>query len=81
MSNVGQLIHRTRRVRGWTLTALADALEMSIPYMSEIERGKKRASVSTLRAIGRVLRIHTTVLHDAYMKDATEAAEREWQGA
>ena len=44
-----------RKHRGLTLTALAAEVSIATAFLSQIERGKRDMSVSTLRKLGRAL--------------------------
>ncbi|MFJ3234376.1 helix-turn-helix domain-containing protein [Streptomyces sp. NPDC086787] len=47
---VGGVLRRERREQGRTLQDVADAARISLPYLSEIERGRKEASSEVLAA-------------------------------
>jgi DNA-binding XRE family transcriptional regulator len=44
-----------RQYRGMTQKALAEAVHIARPYLTEIETGKKKGAVTTLKAIAKVL--------------------------
>jgi len=48
---VGDVLRRTRREQRRTLADVADAANVSMPYLSEVERGRKEASSEILAAI------------------------------
>jgi len=48
---VGDVLRRTRREQRRTLADVADAAKVSMPYLSEVERGRKEASSEVLAAI------------------------------
>jgi transcriptional regulator with XRE-family HTH domain len=48
---LGDVLRRTRREQGRTLADVADAAKVSMPYLSELERGRKEASSEVLAAI------------------------------
>ena len=54
---VGDVLRRTRREQRRTLADVADAASVSMPYLSEVERGRKEASSEVLAAICAALRI------------------------
>jgi transcriptional regulator with XRE-family HTH domain len=54
---IGTVLRRLRTERGTTLRALSEESRISIPYLSEIERGRKEASSEILAALCRVLEI------------------------
>jgi transcriptional regulator with XRE-family HTH domain len=48
---LGDALRRTRREQGRTLADVARAAKVSMPYLSEVERGRKEASSEVLAAI------------------------------
>ncbi len=54
---VGGVLRRTRLAQGRTLSDVARAARVSVPYLSELERGRKEASAEVLAAICDALRI------------------------
>jgi transcriptional regulator with XRE-family HTH domain len=48
---LGDVLRRTRREQGRTLAEVARAAKVSMPYLSEVERGRKEASSEVLAAI------------------------------
>jgi transcriptional regulator with XRE-family HTH domain len=52
---IGFVLRRARLEQGKTLRELADEARISLPYLSEIERGRKEASSEILGAICQVL--------------------------
>jgi transcriptional regulator with XRE-family HTH domain len=54
---IGFVLRRLRLEQGKTLRELADSASVSLPYLSEIERGRKEASSEILGAICQVLDI------------------------
>jgi len=50
-------IRMFREYRGMTQEALAKAAHIARPYVAELESGKKKGSVSVLRAIASVLKV------------------------
>jgi transcriptional regulator with XRE-family HTH domain len=52
---IGSVLRRLRQEQGKTLRELADEASVSLPYLSEIERGRKEASYEILGAICQVL--------------------------
>src|SRR5215207_3247450 len=55
---IGTVLRRLRRQQGRTLQDVADAAGVSMPYLSEIERGRKEASSEILAVICRALGIN-----------------------
>jgi transcriptional regulator with XRE-family HTH domain len=54
---VGEVLRRERLSQGLRLKDVADAARISMPYLSEIERGRKEASSEVLAAAARALGI------------------------
>ncbi|MFJ8605045.1 helix-turn-helix domain-containing protein [Streptomyces shenzhenensis] len=52
---VGDVLRRERRAQERTLKDVADAARISLPYLSEVERGRKEASSEVLAAAARAL--------------------------
>ena len=52
---IGYVLRRRRLERGKTLRELAEEARISLPYLSEIERGRKEAASEILWALCRVL--------------------------
>ena len=50
-TTLGDVLRRTRRAQGRTLADVARAARVSMPYLSELERGRKEASSEVLAAI------------------------------
>jgi hypothetical protein len=54
---IGEVLRRTRQAQGRTLADVARAARVSVPYLSELERGRKEASSEVLAAVCDALRI------------------------
>ena len=52
---IGRQIRATRLRRKMTQAQLAETADLSIPYISHVERGKKRVSLDALLRISRAL--------------------------
>jgi transcriptional regulator with XRE-family HTH domain len=52
---VGEALRRERLAQERTLRDVADAARISMPYLSELERGRKEASSEVLAAAARAL--------------------------
>lgn len=48
---LGEVLRRARRQQGRTLADVAEAARVSMPYLSEVERGRKEVSSEVLAAI------------------------------
>jgi transcriptional regulator with XRE-family HTH domain len=63
-SAIGTVLRRLRQAQGRTLQDVARAAGVSMPYLSEIERGRKEASSEILAGICRALGIDLPELLD-----------------
>jgi transcriptional regulator with XRE-family HTH domain len=71
---IGNVFRRLRRERGITLRELAEQAQVSVPYLSEIERGRKEPSSESLAAICRALDLDLAdLLHEVQYDLATVA--------
>jgi transcriptional regulator with XRE-family HTH domain len=61
-TTLGDVLRRTRLEQRRTLADVARAAKVSMPYLSEIERGRKEASSEVLGAICGALRIELSDL-------------------
>jgi hypothetical protein len=61
-TTIGDVLRRTRRAQGRTLADVSRAARVSVPYLSELERGRKEASSEVLAAICDALRIDLSEL-------------------
>jgi transcriptional regulator with XRE-family HTH domain len=61
-TTLGGVLRRTRLEQGRTLADVARAAKVSLPYLSELERGRKEASSEVLAAICDALRIELSDL-------------------
>lgn len=52
---VGDVLRRERQAQGRTLKDVAEDARISVPYLSEVERGRKEASSEVLAAAARSL--------------------------
>ncbi|MEV3931174.1 helix-turn-helix transcriptional regulator [Streptomyces sp. NPDC049944] len=52
---VGDVLRRERQAQGRTLKDVAEDPRISVPYLSEVERGRKEASSEVLAAAARSL--------------------------
>lgn len=59
---IGRRVRDFRQIRGLTQEKLAEAAELSVPYVSHIERGKKKASISTFIKLANALNITVDTL-------------------
>ncbi|MFF1635587.1 helix-turn-helix domain-containing protein [Leifsonia sp. NPDC058248] len=54
---IGSVLRRLRQEQGTTLRQLSESSQISVPYLSEVERGRKEASSEILGTLCRVLDI------------------------
>ncbi|MEV0839100.1 helix-turn-helix transcriptional regulator [Actinocatenispora sera] len=59
---VGRVLRRARQFQGRTLSEVAGAAQISMAYLSELERGRKEASSEVLAAVCTALGIDLTEL-------------------
>src|SRR5262252_2261612 len=59
---IGDVLRRTRLEQGRTLADVARAARVSMPYLSEVERGRKEASSEVLAAVCDALQIDLAAL-------------------
>lgn len=71
---IGAVLRRERLERGLTLRELSDAARVSLPYLSEIERGRKEPSSEILAAVAPVLALS---IADVVVRATTELASAE----
>ncbi len=57
LRRLGERVRHQRRTRGLTQEALAEALDLSVAYVSLIERGGRNPPYTTVVAIARALGI------------------------
>ena len=55
LRRLGERVREERRSRGFTQEALAEALDLSVAYVSLIERGGRNPPYTTVIAIARAL--------------------------
>ncbi|MFC8076386.1 helix-turn-helix domain-containing protein [Streptomyces sp. NPDC057307] len=68
---VGAALRRARLRQGRTLRDVADRAQVSLPYLSEIERGRKEPSSEVLAAVCRALGLQLVDLVGALHIDLT----------
>ncbi|MEV2275733.1 helix-turn-helix transcriptional regulator [Nocardiopsis sp. NPDC049922] len=78
---IGDLLRRTRTEQGRTLREVAEDAQVSLPYLSEIERGRKEASSEVLAAVYRSLGLGLSdVLAELYRSTVGEVPPRTGTG-
>jgi DNA-binding XRE family transcriptional regulator len=81
IQSLGDYVRGCRRRLGLSLQEVASAVGISIPYLSELERGVKTGPPQLWRSIGAVLGCDEVVLRACYGREATRQALAEWQRA
>ncbi|CUH51046.1 helix-turn-helix domain-containing protein [Shimia marina] len=68
---LGADLRALRKARGLTLTDMAEALERSVGWLSQVERDKSEPTISDLRRIAKVLEVPMSMLfgHSAAPED------------
>lgn len=59
---LGIVIRRQRLERNWTIEDLAEAAQLHPTYISELERGRKTASLAALEAVASALDVQPSAL-------------------
>jgi transcriptional regulator with XRE-family HTH domain len=62
LRKLGERVREHRRHRGLTQEALAEALDLSVAYVSLIERGGRNPPYTTVVAIARALAVPTSCI-------------------
>ncbi|TDC36443.1 helix-turn-helix transcriptional regulator [Micromonospora sp. KC213] len=73
---IGGVLRRVRQRQGRTLREVAQAAGVSLPYLSEVERGRKEASSEVLAAICRALGINLSDLLEEARDDLRRVERR-----
>ncbi|MER7417654.1 helix-turn-helix transcriptional regulator [Micromonospora peucetia] len=73
---IGGVLRRLRLRQGRTLREVAEAAGVSVPYLSEVERGRKEASSEVLAAICRALGIRLSDLLEEARDDLRRVEPR-----
>ncbi len=73
-TTLGDVLRRRRLRQGRTLADVARAARVSMPYLSEVERGRKEASSEVLAAVCDALRVE---LADVLTEVGRELAQRQ----
>ena len=61
-SEIGRYIRGKRKLRGWTLQELGDRCNLSVSFLSQMERGLSPPSIISLNVICRALKIPLSLL-------------------
>ena len=72
---IGRQIRELRKMKGLTLTDMAQRLGVSIGYLSQIERDCSRLQIGTLKAISDVLGVHINWFFQAQPERPPEEVE------
>ena len=63
---IGDKICNLRKRAGMTQSELAEKADLSVPFLSEIENGRKSMSVNTLLALSKALKVSTDFIINEY---------------
>ncbi|MEU4167860.1 helix-turn-helix transcriptional regulator [Streptomyces sp. NPDC026665] len=74
---VGDVLRRERLAQDRTLKDVAEAARISMPYLSEVERGRKEASSEVLAAAARALGLGLTELLSLAQRELTRHTRAE----
>ncbi|MGW1964433.1 helix-turn-helix domain-containing protein [Streptomyces sp. NPDC001935] len=74
---VGDVLRRERLAQERTLKDVAEAARISMPYLSEVERGRKEASSEVLAAAARALGLGLTELLSLAQRELTRHTRAE----
>ena len=77
---IGVVLRRIRLHQGRTLRDVADTARVSVPYLSEVERGRKEPSSELLAAICTALDLQLTDLLDEVRFEIAQAQFTELGG-
>src|SRR6476646_8488780 len=75
-TKLGGVLRRRRLAQGRTLADVARAAKVSMPYLSEVERGRKEASSEVLAAVCDALRIELADLVATTGRDLVDDSNR-----
>ncbi len=73
---IGDVLREERLRQGRTLAEVADDAAVSLPYLSEVERGRKEVSSDLLHAIHRSLGLELDELLDRAVRRLAPRAQR-----
>jgi len=73
---LGRVLRRIRQAQGRTLQEVADTAGVSMPYLSEVERGRKEVSSELLAVICRALGIALPDLLEEVRSELLRTAPR-----
>ena len=68
MGEIGSFIRSQRKLRGWTLQELAERTNLSVGFLSQVERGISSLSILSLNTICEVMEIPLFDLFNSYNK-------------
>ncbi|MGW0708451.1 helix-turn-helix domain-containing protein [Streptomyces sp. NPDC002643] len=78
---VGDVLRRERLAQERTLKDVADEARISMPYLSEVERGRKEASSEVLAAAAQALGLRLTDLLSLAQEELTRRPTRRTPGS
>ncbi|MCS7050413.1 MAG: helix-turn-helix domain-containing protein [Thermomicrobium sp.] len=72
-TTIASLLGRLRAARRWTLRELADRSGLSIPYLSELERGRKVPTLEAMERLATAFEMTLAELLQALARSLNEA--------
>jgi transcriptional regulator with XRE-family HTH domain len=70
----GQSLRRLRKEKGFTLEELAERAQISVSFLSHIERGTRQAPLSTLESLAQILGLN---LYELFAPETGASMARE----
>jgi transcriptional regulator with XRE-family HTH domain len=78
-SSIGQKISQWRKEKGLTLQQLADEVDLTAAFISQIEHGKASPSIATLKTIARAMDVRVIdFFADELLEDPVVTSPGEW---
>jgi len=77
MTEIGKFIRSQRKLRGWTLQELAGRCNLSVGFLSQVERGISSLSILSLNAICEAFEIPISKLNANYAEPGNERGASE----
>lgn len=72
-NHVGNDVRALRKSHGYTITQLANAMDRSVGWLSQVERGQTDASIEDIRQLSKILEVPISFF---FRNDLAEEAER-----
>lgn len=75
MTSFGEKLRELREARRMTLRALATAADLSAPFLSDVEHGRRVPSPEKIDVLARELGVASSVLHELDPRTRTRTTE------